>query len=742
MSHPPNARSDEPATLLLDTASPRAPGALPPSRIGPYQLQELLGAGGMGEVYRAEQAHPVAREVALKTMPGRGDPLLDAQFEIERHALARMTHPSIAQLYDAGTAADGRLYFAMELVRGQPIDCYCAAERLDLGQRLALFQKVCHAVQHAHDRGLVHRDLKPTNILVTRVDGVALPKLIDFGIAAAAGVARARHAGTQLYMSPEALADDAPVDTRSDVYALGVVLAEITTGLPPALIANRVARLGQSARLVLIDGETHEPAAERAAFARTIGLSPSQLAALVHGELGWMLERALKPDRDQRYASPQALADDIGRLLRHQPIDAHPPSARYRARKLMRRHRVPVAATAMLLLGGVVAFAITFAALKQASAGRDLAQAAEREAARQARIAASVNRFLTDDLLGSANIEERPNADRLTVRELVVDAGAALGADHDLEPEAEADIRYALGRTLASLGRPSDAEVEFAAAARQRSALFGDNDPRTLAAQVARADADTSEARYAESRAELERLVARIRRDAPDDATLLANATIALVRTLAFGGEYAQAIALIQPLASAPADAPRHADAELLLAWVLSRTGEHERALAIFDRYIDKRAADFGHDSWPWLMAMGSKASALHRASRFNEAVAIRAQIVAAIGARFPEHAEFGQQLSHLAAHRVAVGDFAAAERDARAAIEALERSFPDGHSVLGNAYSHLGAALAGSGHDAEARVAFEHARAIYLRTLTEAHPLYRQNEQRIAAQTGADGSN
>jgi eukaryotic-like serine/threonine-protein kinase len=343
-------------------------------QIGPYRLLEVLGEGGMGVVYRAEQREPVRREVALKLIrAGIASDIVVRRFETERQALAVMEHPSIARVYDGGVTADGHPYFVMELVRGVPLLEYCDAHQLGLADRIQLFTQICRAVQHAHQKGVIHRDLKPSNILVADTDGVPLAKVIDFGIAraveAGADVARLTMAdemiGTPAYMSPEQMDPGMDIDTRSDVYSLGVVLYELFTGsLPfddtayrgiaafaavqvrePPTPGQRISRLGASAA---------EMAARRSS-------DPAGLVRALRGDLDWIVMKALEKERDRRYESANALALDLERALANEPVLARAPTTTYRMRKFVRRHAVGVASSAViiaLMIGGIVLQAV------------------------------------------------------------------------------------------------------------------------------------------------------------------------------------------------------------------------------------------------------------------------------------------------------------------------------------------------------------------------------------------------
>src|SRR5438067_6398954 len=320
-----------------DVGTGDAPGTV----IGPYTLVDRLGEGGMGVVYRAEQAHPVRRQVALKIVrPGMDTEQILSRFEGEREALALMDHPHIARVLDAGVTPPGRPYFVMELVRGVPITRYCDGVRLPIRDRLVLFAGVCRAVQHAHQKGIIHRDLKPSNVLVTVVDGKPVPKVIDFGLAKVTGRKPAESTlvtevgvvvGTPDYMSREqADPGHLDIDTRSDVYALGVLLYELLTGATP------LSRDGEGGRLADVlfrirEGEPARPSArlaaspKRAAVAAARGVEPSRLVGLVRGDLDWIVMRCLEKDRDRRYETADGLARDVERHLRHEPVEASPP---------------------------------------------------------------------------------------------------------------------------------------------------------------------------------------------------------------------------------------------------------------------------------------------------------------------------------------------------------------------------------------------------------------------------------
>ena len=357
--------------------------------LGPYTLVERIGEGGFGVVYRARQDEPVRRIVAIKIIKaGMDSRQVIARFEQERHALGLMDHPSVARVLDAGTTGAGRPFFVMEFVAGVPLTEYCDSAELDVDARIALFIAVCEAVQHAHQKGLIHRDLKPSNVLVALADGRATPKVIDFGIAKAT---RARLTektffteafgmlGTPEYMSPEqAESGGVDVDTRTDVYSLGAMLYELLTGTA-ALDRDRLRAASFTELQRMIREEEPRRPSTRAAqveapLARRRGTDARSLSRSLHGELDWIVLKAMEKDRARRYESASGLALDLERYLRNEPVAAGPPSAAYRLRKLAARHRAVVLATGLVLLALIIGLGLAVTGFARASRERDDAQ--------------------------------------------------------------------------------------------------------------------------------------------------------------------------------------------------------------------------------------------------------------------------------------------------------------------------------------------------------------------------------
>ena len=357
----------------------------PLSRIGPYRIVRLLGRGGMGAVYLAEQDVPVRREVAIKVLStGIESELFVARFEAERQALALMEHPNITSVFDAGVTDSGLPYFVMERVSGAPLTQYCDQHRLGVTQRLELFRQICHAVQHAHQKGIIHRDLKPSNVIVSDAGGAPVCKVIDFGIAKAMGAVDATRLtltgvslGTPAYMSPEQARGDVDVDTRSDVYSLGVTLYELLAGVLPFDSGSSFAML-----MMTQHGDARAPsvrfaalsAEEQGRIATARRTDPATLRRELQEDLDWIVLKAIESDRELRYASASELDADLERHFADQPVSVGPPSGSYRARKFVRRHKLAVAfaaTTAALLVGATITVSVQ---ARRIAAARNTAQ--------------------------------------------------------------------------------------------------------------------------------------------------------------------------------------------------------------------------------------------------------------------------------------------------------------------------------------------------------------------------------
>ena len=372
----------------------------PGDRIGNYKLREKIGEGGCGIVYVAEQEEPVKRRVALKVIKlGMDTKSVIARFEAERQALALMDHPNIAKVFDAGATETGRPFFVMELVRGIKITNYCDQNSVPTRERLELFQQVCRAIQHAHQKGIIHRDIKPSNILVMVNDGVAVPKVIDFGIAKATTgpltdktiyTAFEQFLGTPAYMSPEqAEMTGVDIDTRSDIYSLGVLLYELLTGKTP-FETTRLANLGlDEIRRIIREEDPVRPstrlhtldAVEQTTVAKHRQTLPPKLIHLIDGDLDWIVMKCLEKDRTRRYETANGLAMDVQRHLKNEPVVACPPSAAYRLRKTIYRNKLAFGAGAAVVASLVVGLVLAGWFMTKETKQRKIAQAERNRAA-------------------------------------------------------------------------------------------------------------------------------------------------------------------------------------------------------------------------------------------------------------------------------------------------------------------------------------------------------------------------
>ncbi len=470
--------------------------------IGRYRLVEEIGAGGFGVVYAAEQTAPVRRTVALKIIKlGMDTREVIARFEAERQALALMDHPSIARVFDAGATDAGRPYFVMELVPGMPITTYCDTHRLAVEDRLALFQQACAAVQHAHQKGVIHRDLKPSNVLVTEQDGRPIPKIIDFGIAKATDArltaqtvftADRQFIGTPEYMSPEQAAAARDIDTRSDVYSMGVLLYELLTGTTP-FQADELRRAAYAEMQRIIVEETPPKPSTRLSTLAALPdaatrrhIEPKRLSGLVRGDLDWIVMKALEKDRARRYDSAAGFAEDVQRYLDCEPVVASPPGRMYRLRKFARRNRVAVVAAAALTIvllagatGTTIGMVAAIRAADRADANAEKADLAAAQATTELGRVTEVKRFLSD-MLASVNPGVAVGLDTRLMERILSDAEASLEAGAITDELIEAELRSTIAGVYQGLGQYDVAAPFSERALEIRRRRLGDDHVDTL----------------------------------------------------------------------------------------------------------------------------------------------------------------------------------------------------------------------------------------------------------------------
>ncbi len=508
--------------------------------IGRYKLLERIGEGGFGVVYMAEQQHPVRRKVALKVLkPGMDSRQVLARFEAERQALALMDHPNIARVLDAGATDSGRPYFVMELIKGIPITESCDQHQRTPHERLQLFAQVCHAVQHAHQKGIIHRDIKPSNVLVMMHDTTPVVKVIDFGVAKALGqeltdktlfTGFSQLIGTPLYMSPEQAGQSSlDVDTRSDVYSLGVLLYELLTGSTPLEKARLQQAAYEEVRRLIREDEPPTPSTRLSTAKDSLAsisaqrrMDPTNLTRMVRGELDWIVMKALDKERTRRYDSPVELARDVERYLRNEAVEACPPSARYRFQKFLSRNKGPVLAASVLLLalvagtvgttwGLVRAQRAVYLAAKRAEAERQAKQAAliaveaEKKAKQTAETREAETRavldFVTNRIFAAARPEgvEGGLGREVTLRQALNESLPFLENAFVEQPLIEAKLRMTLGLSYYFLGEDTVAHDQIQAARSLFSLHAATDDPDALWSVTFLAMTYSLQGRYAEA---------------------------------------------------------------------------------------------------------------------------------------------------------------------------------------------------------------------------------------------------
>jgi eukaryotic-like serine/threonine-protein kinase len=587
----------------------------PGDRIGRYKLLEQIGEGGCGVVYMAEQQEPVRRRVALKVIKlGMDTKQVIARFEAERQALALMDHPNIAKVLDAGATDTGRPFFVMELVRGIKITDYCDQNNLSTAERLELFIQVCQAIQHAHQKGIIHRDIKPSNILVTQHDDVAVPKVIDFGIAKATTgqltdktlfTAFAQFIGTPAYMSPEqAQLSGLDIDTRADIYSLGVLLYELLTGSTPFSAKDLLAAGLDEMRRKIREEEPARPSTclstmqvmDLTAVAKQRHAEPPKLIYLIRGDLDWLVMKCLEKDRTRRYETANALAADLQHHLNNEPIVACPPSRSYRFQKLVRRNKLAFAAVAAVTMALVLGIFVSSWQAIRAMDAEKLAKArlvevsAERDAKEVARQEAEAISTFISEVFQSAS----PHRDgrTTTVAETLDKAAKNLETDLADQPARRARLQATLGKAYYSLGLRRQAIPLQEKALNYYRTASGPEHPDTLStAQSLAGSYDYSDRR--------------------DEALKLREEGLRLRRKV-LGQEHPDTLTAMNNLAVSYATAARRSE-----------------ALKLREEVATLRRRVLGAEHPDTLWAMHHLATSYHDAARLDEALKLREEVLA-----------------------------------------------------------------------------------------------------------------
>ncbi|MEO8196721.1 MAG: serine/threonine-protein kinase [Thermoanaerobaculia bacterium] len=658
-------------------------------KIGPYRILQLLGEGGFGSVYMAEQSEPIRRRVALKVIKaGMDTRQVIARFEQERQALAMMDHPAIAQVLDAGATDTGRPYFVMELVKGEPVTDYCDKHNLAVAARLELFAEICSAVQHAHTKGIIHRDLKPSNILVSHEDGKARAKVIDFGIAKATTgnltekTLYTEHralVGTPEYMSPEQAEGSLDIDTRTDVYALGVLLYELLTGTTPFDSRRlRSAAFGEIQR-ILREDEPPRPSTRLSqsvetqdAVAAHRNTEAKKLSSQLRGELDWIVMKALEKDRQRRYETASGLAMDIQRYLAGEPVSAVPPSTAYRFRKFIRRHRAAVAAVSLVAAALVAAVVGISWQAREARAQRDKAE--------------RVAEFMAEMLRGVEPGVAR-GRDTTMLTEMMNAAAARIERGELAQaPEAELQLRGTIGTAFRELALYDEAAKMLAPAVPLARSLHS-------AASAETAEAVESLAQLLNDRGDLE----------------------------AAEPLYREALAMDQHLF--PGDDARVATDLNNLSQVLADKGDLAAAEPVAQQALEMRRRLFPGDHEDLAESLNNLAGLRNSRGDAAGAIALFREALAMSRRLYPgDHPRVAGGLNNLSVVLKNSGDLAGAEPLARETLEMRRRLFPGDHPYVATGLNNLALLIQERGDLVAPEALFRESLAMRRRLYPEGH--------------------
>jgi serine/threonine protein kinase len=704
----------------------------PGSWIGPYKLLRVLGEGGMGIAYLAEQKRPMRRKVAIKVIkPGMDSRRVVSRFEAERQALALLDHPNIAHVHDAGTTELGRPYFVMEYVKGLSITDYCDHHKLTIKDRLVLFQQICHAIQHAHQKGIIHRDIKPSNILVSVENDQPTPKIIDFGVAKAIGrpltdrtvfTEDSHLLGTPEYMSPEQ-ADMATedIDTRSDVYSLGVLLYVLLTGVLPFDVHSLRDSGIEKIRRTIRETDPKTPSTrlvklgqEATVIAQNRGTKINTLAKHLRKELEWIPLKAMRKERSERYRSASELADDIENYLNGSPLIAGPPTAIYRFKKFIKRHAglsAAVLAVVVTLLLGLAATLIMYFRLE-----------------RQARVSETVSRILRKDLIASVSPTVAMGRE-VTVRSLLDNMGKKLDTKLKDEPLVQASIRDTLGNTYRHLGDFKAAEMHLERACELHEDQLGLEEKRTLSSMSGLIWVYFSQGSYFKAQQLADKALGTSRRMYREGDKELVGPTNAVAFAYMKTGWYQEAESLYLKLLEdyrrlygegyGPAFGVLHN-----LARVYSKQGRYKDAEQLYNKVLPTNRRQRGEEHPYTLISMAILARVYAGQGRYGEAERLCRKVLEV------EHRVLGEEhlytlecMSELGCVHIAQKKYHEAESLFDKALEIARRRLREGHPLTLRFVNGLAVIHTHLKHFIEAEILFDEALKSRIRELGEDHP-------------------
>jgi eukaryotic-like serine/threonine-protein kinase len=740
--HPQDGTLDAATLTLRDAAKDLAVGT---TLSGRYKLIEELGKGGMGSVFLAEQVEPVKRRVALKIIKlGMDTREVVARFEAERQALAVMDHPHIAKVYDAGATETGRPYFVMEFVRGIPLTQYCDKNKLSTDERLELFIPICQAVQHAHQKGVIHRDLKPSNVLVTVQDGRPVPKIIDFGIAKAIDhrltertlfTELGQFIGTPEYMSPEqAEMSGLDIDTRSDIYSLGIMLYELLVGvLPFDPKALRSAAFGEIQRIIR---ETDPPKAStrlvglgetRKAIADLRRTDPGALQRQLKGDLDWIIMRAIEKDRTRRYETANGLAMDIRRHMNDEPILAHPPRAAYKMAKFVRRHKTGFAAGAAVACALVVGLVLATTGLVRARRAEAVA-AGERDRANQEAVAAGQ---VSDFLVGLFRVSDPSEAlgNTVTARE-ILDKGAARMKDElKDQPQIRARLMDTMGVVYKNLGLYKQSAVLLEQALETRRLTLGPDHPSVSESLASLGQLSYESGRYREAERLFRESLDIRRKSSGDEDLKVSDSLNDLAMSLNEQGRYDEAEPLYrQALAIREKvlgdQSPEVAQSLNNLGMFLYRKKAFAEAEQLFRKALGLNRRRFGEEHPEVSANFNNLGLVLRDSGKLTEAEEAFLRTLA-MDRKFygSDHPLYANSLVNLAALQVRMGKYDEAKKNFDEGVEIRGKVFGEDHWDTATARSLLGGCLTKEGQYAQAEGLLTKSLDIIKKQFGQEHP-------------------